>query len=180
MLSDYQKAKFDHLFKIMDANKDGKLDPADLNTVVKRVADTRAPGADLARLKALSERYTFMQRGMLAMADTDKSGDVTLTEWMAYTDKVVTDPALYRELVGSLASLFHELIDHDGDDRNDLADYRVFLGVLQADARNASEVFTAMDKDGDGHISLADLNVALDDFYHGKEAGPGAHFFGAF
>ena len=36
MLSDYQKAKFEHLFRIMDANKDGKLDPVDLETVVKR------------------------------------------------------------------------------------------------------------------------------------------------
>lgn len=181
MLSDFQKQKFEHLFRVMDASKDGRIDSADLEIVVKRVGESRGPGADAKRLGQLSEKYRFMHQGMVAMADTDKSGYVTPEEWVAYLDKVVSDKGLYQELIGSLTGLFHELIDHNGDDKNDLEDYKVFLGVLQADASDAEKVFAGLDTDKDGQITLDDLTRAMADFYHAKEpGGVGTYFFGRF
>src|SRR5262245_32291649 len=181
MVGDHQKRKFEHLFTRMDTNGDEKIDAADLEIIVQRVAEVRGPNTDAARLKDLSDKYRFMHQGMIAMADTDKSGNISRKEWFAYMDKVAGDSALYEQVIGGLTALFHQLIDRNGDGKNDLEDYKAFLRVIKADASQAESTFKKVDVNGDGDISLDDLRRAMDDFFHKDSLdGPGTHFFGRF
>ena len=181
MLSDFQKKKFTYLVKVMDPSGDGHIDDKDLELVVQRVAEVRGAGTPAAKLKELSDKYRFMHAGMMSMADTNKSGHVTLDEWLAYLDKVVADKAMYEQLVGALTGLFHELMDHDGDGKNDLADYKSFLRVLRVDEAQAADIFKRLDKNGDGQVTLPELNELLVDFYKGTDPeAPGNYFFGKF
>lgn len=181
MLGDSQKRKFEHLFTRMDANGDGQIDASDLELIVTRVGEVRGPNADASRLAALSEKYRFMHQGMVAMADTDKSGKVSKQEWVAYLDKVVNDQAMYAQVIGALTQLFHQLIDRNGDDKNDVEDYRAFLQVIRADASAADATFGKIDSDGDGELSLENLEVAMKDFFQNDGlGGPGTYFFGKF
>jgi Ca2+-binding EF-hand superfamily protein len=181
MIGDSQKRKFEHLFTRMDANGDGQIDGADLELIVARVAEVRGPSADAGRLAALSEKYRFMHQGLVAMADTDKSGQVSLKEWVAYLDKVVGDQGLYEQVIGGLTQLFHEIIDRNGDDKNDIDDFRAFLTSIRADASAADATFAQIDTDGDGQLSLANLQSAMKDFFQSDALdGPGTYFFGKF
>ncbi len=181
MLTDFQNRKLSYLFTKMDSNGDGEINMSDLELIVERVGEVQGPNGSPERLAELTQQYAGMYDGLVAVADTDKSGGVSLKEWLIYMDNVVNDDAMFDQVLGGLTGLFHAIIDADGNGVHEEADFRSFLKAIRADDAKASETFSRIDRDNDGTLTLDDLNAAMVDFFKSDdENGPAVYFFGAF
>jgi len=176
MLTDFQKTKLSYLFKLVDANQDDRIDNSDLEVLVERLGEM---ATDPDRLAEVSAKYRVMYAGMMEMADTNRDGKVTLEEFLAFEDKMLGDREMYDQMAGAITDLYGELLDRNGDGKNDVDDYRAFLKTLRVDTSQADDIFKALDKNGDGQLTRAELQETLLEFYLSNDTGaPGNSFFG--
>jgi Ca2+-binding EF-hand superfamily protein len=181
MLSDFQKEKFGYLFKLIDANQDDRIDTADFDVLVERLGEAHTAAGNTARLAEVSAKYREMFDGMMHMADTNRDGKVTLEEFLAFEDVMIHNKEMYDGLAGALTDIYGELLDRDGDGKNDVEDYRAFLEVLHVESSQADEIFKKMDKNHDGQLTRNELQETLLEFYLSDDrAAPGNFFFGKF
>jgi Ca2+-binding EF-hand superfamily protein len=126
---------------------------------------------DPDRLAEVSEKYRIMYAGMMEMADTNRDGKVTLEEFLAFEDQMLGDRETYDQMAGAITDLYGELLDRNGDGKNDVDDYRAFLETLRVDSSQAAEIFKALDKNGDGQLTRAELQETLLEFYLSNDTG---------
>ncbi len=179
MLTDFQNKKFTRLFDMLDINGDKKINTSDLDLVVKRHGEASGAKPTPERLAKLTATYHAWYSGMIEMADTNRDGNVTIEEFLAFQDKIVNDDALYQQIIGSITQLTCQIIDRDGDGRNDAEDYVSFCEVFRIDVTGARARWAALDENHDGFLNVDDVTLVLRDFFKGSDPNsPATSYFG--
>ncbi len=163
-LSPVQVRKFTTLFEYYDRNHNQFLSLSDFlgfADIASEVFGWREQDPDVfeTRLAALRQSCQDMFLRLIRLADTNHDGQVSLPEYLTYLQR----QALECKNMGTAAPWVrlasHQiklLLDHDASGTINLNEYQQMLRVLGSDA-DAASAFAKMDSDGDGRLTMADI-----------------------
>lgn len=180
MLTNFQVRKFTRMFNALDINSDGALDPQDVELVVARHATESAGRAAPEQMAKLEAAYRAWYGGIIQMADENKDGKVTLKEFLGFQENLMKDAALYEQIIGAVTQMTCTILDHDGDGKNDSADYVQFSRVLRIGEAGAAERWAALSAHRNGLMGVEDIRAVMQDFFQGEdETSAATNFLGA-
>jgi len=180
MPSEFQQAKIDHRFELLDADGDGYVTAADFDEIAANVCEA----FDLADGSPQYEKMQLIHLnlwGALSQGPGGRSAERIDREQFAavYVQNFIETEGGYDQSMGLLPQTVFEVVAEDDDGVlhiDELARWISAYGVREDDARRA---LTALDREGDGVLSLDEVRQALKEFYIGDDpAAPGNRLFG--
>jgi Ca2+-binding EF-hand superfamily protein len=181
MLTDLQRRKLTHYFRVYDVDDDGRIGPLDFARITENVRilngykDGSTAHQDLRT--AFQERWEALR----SVADLDHDGTVDLDEWLQYWDGVVSEDDRYHAQVAVVADRLFENFDIDEDGVIGVDEFCDFFAVYGMRAAVARQVFVDLDSDGDGRISRDEFLEMASQFYRSDEPeAPGNRLFGPY
>jgi Ca2+-binding EF-hand superfamily protein len=172
-LSDWQNSKLQGLFDILDNDGDGRLEEAELETMLEQLRiDTGWPE---------SSRVVghVMARGKLFFSSLfrDRTG-LGSQDWLEYfSDFLEKDrnarvgATAYRGPVEEMAHLLFLLLDRDRNDGIDPHEFLLFIYALGRRDGEADESFQHLDRNGDGMLQRGEVEDLALEFFHSTEPG---------
>ena len=178
MLTDFQQRKITRLFHLLDNDNSGFVDAADLDRVARNLAGAIGAKPGSRPYATLQARYGGLWR-VVADADGNSDGRVTLREWLKANDEMLDSPARYDEVIGQLVDQVFDLLDADHDGSVTVGEYSSWLAASHVTADVAEEAFRMIDLNADGIISKDELtHIFLDFYYSDDPQAPGNWLFG--
>lgn len=170
-LSAVQIRKFTTLFNAYDYSKNQYLTRDDCLTFAQRVStvfgwEKQDPNVHETRLAVLEHSREQLFNRLLDASDRDHDNQVSLAEYLAWFKR----QAMECKNMGRAAPWIKQsskeiwqLFDADGTGSIDLSEYGKMLAVMGSSADPAS-VFAKLDQDGDGKLTLPDVERLLLEF----------------
>ncbi|WP_103349580.1 EF-hand domain-containing protein [Amycolatopsis sp. CA-128772] len=179
-MTEIRDLKYRQWFKGADVDGDGSITRHDVRLMGERYIAARGTGQQIATARQLTEGLDAFWATVIAPMDQDGDGKVDLREMTEGFRRALADPALYAQQVGPVADCYFDLIDLDGDDRVDQAEFAEIFGQAgNVSQEDCAAVFTALDLDGSGGMDRAEFHQALTEFFYGEDPNaPAAHLFG--
>ncbi|GAA3113193.1 EF-hand domain-containing protein [Streptosporangium carneum] len=164
MLTELQKRRFDRLFDLLDADRNGVIDLADYH----RLADVS--GGDLTHRPGSPDgeplRVSFTRFWEQAINPLDSGGQGTITreQFTAALGQMVARPEGFDTALGPAVDAVFDLIDLDGDGQVVRDEYVRALTLFGLTPAAAEQTFARLD-DGDGLLGRAEFWALARDFY---------------
>ena len=176
MLSDLQRQKLAHLFHVMDADGNGRMEAADLDRIARDLADKRGLDPQSERARALRASHEGMWREVQPFVRGD---GLSLDGFIAYHERILPEPGAFESSIGTLSDLVFTTLDADDDGRITIDEQRKFFEAYGIDPDLADTVFPMWDTDENGFVSTAELaEVVRQFFYSADPDSPGNWLFG--
>lgn len=174
-----QKKKLLHLFDLYDRERDGFLVRTDYELVAHAIATELGHAPDTAEHEEITRAFYTQFARMREIADFSRDGRIAPDEWLDFFEIVLEDPRAFDAVVTSTLDLVFSIFDLDDNtvlDRAELARLRRGFGLP---VEGTDDVFDALDLDGDGTLSAAEVRLAIEQFLKSEdERAPGNAFFG--
>jgi len=183
MLGHVQRQKAHHYFDLLDHDEDGAIEAEDFDIQAQRLTDER----DLsdADQEALREQMRSWWRQLCATADVNDNDQISRSEWEDFwtaIQRAVEEgtEAERTQMIESLeqsARVTFRAIDASGSGAITEVEYADWLAAWGAEG--SATAFEALDRNGDGTLSEADLEAATREFYLSNDAdAPGTLLYG--
>jgi juvenile hormone diol kinase len=181
MLTELQKKKLPNLFKLYDADGNGYIEAADFDALHATFCQAAGWGKGSPQYEALKAHLATRWVSMQKNADANNDNRVSLDEWLAYVDRMLESDEQYRAEVEGIVALIFQAFDRDKNGLIDRDEYERWHRARRLDAKSAGALFSAMDLNKDGFISVEETLELLRQFFKGNNsADPGNQLFGAF
>jgi Ca2+-binding EF-hand superfamily protein len=181
MLTDFQKRKLTALFNLYDVNKDGFVEQADFEHIVRNLATTQGFQAGSEEYTRLSANHMAVWHNIQRLSGASDSQRVTPQEFIAGHDQLLEVKDNFLATVGSFADSIIELSDRDGDRRLSQQEYVADLRGFNAAEADANEAFRRLDRNGDGYLTHEEISLAVEEFYYSEDPeAPGNWLIGPF
>ena len=182
MLSEIQQKKINHLFNVLDANKNGTLQLDDFVQVSEDILqqlsiDRHSRSGQLILIRA---NRLFVQ----LLIDTQQPElSISLWDWMKFFDKEISSsPGETRALDSYIfRTTFHlfSLFDLNNDNQISVEEYSNMWSIYKIPKESCEESFDLLDKNGDLLISADEMVSGLNDFFNSSDPNaPGNLIFG--
>ena len=180
ILSPLQVRKFSTLFSLLDTNGDGCLSEADFREQARRILEAFGLAQDERRARLLFESRSELFHRLISGADKDRSGTVSLDEFLRYFERQIlahrAAGVASPWLVQSCRDVI-ELIDQDRNETISEAEYAQLLRAMGSDA-DPHVNFAKLDRDGDGKLTLKEMVALSLEFMTSDDPdAPGNFFF---
>jgi Ca2+-binding EF-hand superfamily protein len=177
MLTDVQKKKFTHLFGVIDSDSSGRIEWDDYDRIVRNIASVRGYRSDSPEFEALMGQYRADWEQAQPFVE---DGGLSLENWLAYNDAMLSTPGVYDALVRTTAEMIFDTFDLDGDQKVTVEEWREFFRCHSIDPAEADRCFGSYDLNGDGYVSRSELVDLVGQFFMSSDpAAPGNKLFGA-
>lgn len=172
--------KYRQWFRGADVDGDGVITSRDVRMMGERYVAARDAAQLPATARRLVEGLEAFWAGVIEPMDQDGDGKVDLREMTEGFKRALADRTLYPQQVGPVADCYFDLIDLDGDDRVDRAEFGEIFGLAgNVSPEDCAAVFDALDLDGSGWLDRAEFHRALAEFFYGDDPdAPAVHLFG--
>ncbi|MEV0678689.1 EF-hand domain-containing protein [Actinosynnema sp. NPDC050436] len=181
-MTQVQDLKYRQWFRGADVDGDGVITRQDVRMMGERYIAARGAAPDSATARRLTDGLDAFWTGVIEPMDRDGDGKVDLREMTEGFRTALADPSRYPQQVGPVADCYFDLIDLDGDDRVDQAEFQQIFGLAgNVSPEDSAAVFAALDLDGSGGLDRAEFHRALAEFFYGDDPDdPATHLFGRF
>ena len=182
MLSEFVTKKLTRLFHLLDSNKNGEIEQADYDRVVRNLTAAYEIKPGSPEFSKLRQQANTLWRDVARAGG--ESGRISLDSWLSAHDTLHApeNAEEYKDHLAERAVLIFALQDHDGDGRvteDELRNYvRVRFGLNEAPW--VAEAFGRTDVDGNGFITVEEvIKMEIEYHFSEDEGDAGNHLFGA-
>jgi Ca2+-binding EF-hand superfamily protein len=182
MLSELKQRKMARVFKVFDVDKNGFVEQADFERIVKRLTEAKGIQAGSPDFNAVRERYIAFWEVLQQSADTNNDQRVSLDEWMAAHTLLLSSNAEenYDTAIKPIAEVILEAVDLDKDGIFTPEDYRLFYKIYEIND-SPEEALRHIVPQGRTSLSRSELEALARDFYLSEApAAPGNWLLGPF
>lgn len=178
MLTQFQKQKLTNLFAVHDLDRDGALEKSDYVEYTRRLAGKRGLVAGTAKYDELLSQFLGFWGMLEQIADQNQDKRVTLREWFACYDRLLSLPDS-AEQIRPIGEAVFGMLDRNGDGAVTLEEYKWLYSSGGLDPNLAADSFKKLDTDHDGRISTSELSARLAEFLMSDDPkSPGTWLFG--
>lgn len=175
--------KWIFFFYVLDANRDGVLEPSDINEIIDRLLSAR-PGL-FSNAEAKHLRYITLKSfdRLLIEASTGKHRKISILEWVRIIKKNnEPDKESYfiRWFSVSAVRFLFDLFDHNKDGFLDFDEFESLYQILGLNRGNIIFAFKQLDINKDGVLSKAELYEAISDYFSSSNATINNYVFGQY
>jgi len=184
MLGQRQQEKLDRLFQLIDIDRSGFIEFSDMQGVMNHTLaqDDHAAGSPV--FDAAEVMLRWLWEAIKGEADTDSDEKISAAEWTAmWTAQLANDNDAIFEDLPALVRRVHLIVAQAmGINANrgaDLAAYQRFLTPYgDAVTAGAEAAFSQLDLDGNGLISIEELQQLTAEYFLSNSDAPGNSLFG--
>jgi EF hand domain-containing protein len=178
MLTEFQKRKIANLFAVHDLNHDGALEQSDYVEYARRLATESGIGPGSTKCEELTSRFLGFWEMLRQMADRDHDNRVTMREWLALFEHLLSSPAAADQM-RPIGDAVFAMLDRNGNGTVTLDEYKWLYSSGGLDPKLAADSFRRLDTDHDGQITTSDLTARLFEFLTSDDPkSPGTWLFG--
>ncbi|MCD0451031.1 EF-hand domain-containing protein [Actinocorallia sp. API 0066] len=174
--SELQDRKLDRVFDQLDVNRDGVVDREDLAGLGARFLigfgepPTSAPG------RALLEAFDQVWAALMSRLDLDAESRVTRDQFRrGMAEAFITGPD-YEPVLRPVAQAVARICDADADGLIDPVAFRTMQTAYGTPEGDIVTAFGALDADGDGMVTVVELERAAREFYTGDDPAAGGNW----
>ena len=180
MLTELQKRKIARFFHIYDVDGSGVITQDEPERVLRTLAYMRKLDEGSAKFDAFREGFLVYWHDLAADIDVDKDGEITLSEWLNYHDRLLQDDEKFKRTVLVSGKFMFELMDANGDGEISLDEYRLWMhGLGLRDELIVKQVFEKIDLNGNGVISMMEMFELITEYYYSDDPeAPGSWAMG--
>ncbi len=187
-LSDFQRRKLLHKFKLLDIDKNGLIEFEDFQRVIDALAEKRGWGIGDLNFERLSASNQNLWTAIHEFCEVGEEGAVTVEQWMQFHAQALHQAKEFDQLIpgfettlAAFTAFVTELLDSDGDGLIVFEDYLALACAYNIEEAQARLTFSAIDKNADGVLSLEEVSSLVRQFYLSEdEKAPGNELFGKF
>ena len=182
-LSDIQRKKVEHFFRVLDNNNNGILQPNDFTDVAKKICAIlgNKEGSDEYELMIVHSYRIFIQ----IMTDLGKYEDIRISrmEWMNFFEFDLLADAenttkISSYIVRTVYYLFN-LFDANGDGQISLDEYTQMFEIYGIETSHSLFSFQKLDLNDDGYLSKVEMTQAFKEYFLSSDPeAPGNWIFG--
>lgn len=175
--------KWVFFFYVLDANRDGVLEPADIEEILDRLINVRKGFFSDSEARHL--RYITLKSfdRLLIEAARGKHRQISILEWVRIINKNnETDKESYfiRWFSASAVRFLFDLFDHNKDGFIDFDEFETLYKILGLNRANIIFAFKELDVNRDGVLSKGELYDAINDYFSSSNATINSYVFGQF
>ena len=180
-LSELQRRKLTSLFHWYDHDNNGYLEVDDFKKIVNNLQQIRGWRPNSHEYNDVNMQFMFAWSSLQTFADKSRDNLISLEEWLAYMDMVLSSDGGLERTVDSMASMLTDLADVDEDGRITPEEYRLFLMAYDIDQSLLGEIFSKLDTNADGYLSRDEVSKLVTEFYTSNNPNsPGNWMIGPF
>ena len=175
--------KWIFFFYVLDANRDGILEAADIEEIVDRVINIRRGYFSKGEQKHLHYQTLKSFDRLLIEATNGKSRHITLLEWVRiirrYNDSP-RKPYFIRWFSASAMKFLIDLCDHNKDGEIDFDEFGTLYKILGLSRKETLYAFTYLDVNRDCVLSKIEIYNAIKEFFSSSNATINNYVFGQY
>lgn len=180
MLITHTIRKWMLFFYLMDANKDGVLEPGDFDELLERLYQTRKGLFNSAEKRYL--RYmTIKNFDRLLMESDGKGRKITVHEWIRIikrSNEGQEKSHFIRWFSASVVRFLFDLCDHNKDGFIDFDEFETLYKILGLNRGSIIHAFKELDINRDGRLSKSEMYEAINEYFSSSNATINNHIFG--
>jgi Ca2+-binding EF-hand superfamily protein len=176
MLQELQKRNHTNFFNLLDKDSDGFLTWDDQELFLDSFTKTTGLAKASPECEHLRGAIRKNWDELLKHADSNRDGKISLAEWLAHQDRMVSTEEGYRIAVSAIADSLFQLADDDRDGKLSLANYTKLLEIYGVDGARAREAFGRVDTDHNGIVTIAELTAAVQQFMRSANPDDPGHW----
>lgn len=181
MLTDLQKRKLTKLFSMYDSDYTGVLVKKDFELMFKKLSTLRNWSKRSPRYIVLEEKLMRRWQGLEQKADTHDNDQVSLEEWFAYYDELLTDAQASPAMIADLIELVFDVFDQNEDGKINQAEWGQLLAAFNESPVYAPIVFPTLDQDQDGWLTKDEVRGLFINFCYSEDPNePANQMFGPY
>lgn len=179
MLSDLQKLKLTKMFRYLDGDKDGVLDPIDYQRMSARLIAVLAAAPGSPHALEIADSYTTEWCELAELAATQGETRVTLAVWLDYRDAQLSVANAFEIMINPYIETVFTLLDADEDGILSYDDVRRYLGVYGMREVEKQEILARIDPQQRGSFTRQEINELARQYYFSSDANaPGSWLLG--
>lgn len=181
MLTDLQKRKLTKLFSMYDSDFTGVLVKNDFELMFRKLSTLRDWSKRSPRYIVLEEKLMHRWAGLEKKADTHHNDEISIDEWFAYYDDVLTDAKASPEMIADLIELVFDVFDEDEDGKINQQEWGHLLAVFNESPVYAPLIFPTLDQDHDGWLTKGEIKALFINFCYSDDPNePANQMFGPY
>ncbi|MET9319060.1 EF-hand domain-containing protein [Streptomyces sp. NPDC003038] len=182
MTNDLLDRKLERAFTHLDADGSGVIDADDIISLGSRLLSALAEPATSPKADVVMAGVADFWQDLFTELDIDRDGKVTPEEYkLGMTRLYAHGGPAYDRSFRPMVKAILTVVDTDGDGRISPEEFHRFQEVFNPELNrsDAEALFTRIDKNTDGTLSVDELLVAVREYYTGTdEDAPGNLLFG--
>lgn len=183
MLLEDSVKKWIFFFYVLDANRDGVLEPADIDQIVDRLLNSKPGLFNKSESRYLKIMTLKSFDRLLMEAGSGKERKISLIEWVRLirrTNRSDKKSYFIRWFSASAVRFLFDLCDHNKDGFIDFDEFESIYRILGLDRGNIIFAFKAMDENRDGRLSKMEMYDAISGFFYDRNDSDANYVFGQF
>lgn len=176
--------KWIFFFYVMDTNRDGILEMADIEEIVNRVANIRKGYFSKGEMKHLHYQTMKSFDRLLIEATKGKTRHITLLEWVhilqRYNEDEERKPYFIRWFSASAMKFLFDLCDHNQDGEIDFDEFGTIYKILGLSRKETLYAFKYLDTNKDCVLSKLEMYNAIKEFFSASNATINNYVFGQY
>lgn len=165
MITPIQKRKLTHLFNILDADKNGILQPDDFTIVADRISNLLGYSKDSNSRLSLEARSFRLFIQLLTDLNKEEAS-IYYEEWIELFDKILlkNERLMYSYIQRTAAYMFM-LFDQNGDQVVSEEEYMDMFRAYNISDEYVRIAFKKLDDNGDGVLQKDEIIYGFHDFF---------------
>jgi Ca2+-binding EF-hand superfamily protein len=169
-LSAFADQKATRIFKVFDTDGDGVAGQSDLDLAGSRAADAFGQDAGSPAVQSLTLANSGLW-AVLAAADTDGDGRVSLADFKAALPGLQANPA-FPAALNALFDALVQIADGNSDGKLTQDEYiRLFTSRAGLSTDEAGAAFRRLDGDSDGLVTAEEIKATIRDYHLNDDPG---------